>query len=63
MLQMAASYSVLANGGVYVKPQIVKQIEFPDGRVIVNKKEETHRVIKESTAKIVTDMLVNGVEK
>ncbi len=63
MLQMAAAYSVLANGGVYVKPQIVKEIEFADGRKDVFKKEEKHRVIKETTAKIVTDMLVSGVEK
>lgn len=62
MLQMASAYSVLANGGIYVQPQIVKQIEFPDGKIIVNKKEETHRVIKESTSKTITNMLVHGVE-
>ena len=60
-LQMAAVYSVFANGWVYVKPQIVQSIEFADGRVITNKPEITHRVIKESTSKIMTQALVESV--
>ncbi len=61
MLQMAAAYSVLANGGIYMEPHIVESITRPDG-----KKEDTiptplRRVIKEETAKKVTAMLVDGV--
>lgn len=62
MIQMAAAYSVFANGGIYYKPQIVKSIEFPDGRTIVNKPEATHRVIKEETARIMTELLVDWVD-
>lgn len=61
MIQMAAAYSVLANGGVYYKPQIVKSIDFPDGKSIVNKPEATHRVLKETTAKTMTEVLVEWV--
>ncbi|MBW7954595.1 penicillin-binding protein 2 [Candidatus Gracilibacteria bacterium] len=61
ILQMASVYSTIANGGVYYKPQIVKSIDFPNGRHIVNKPEADHRVIKESTSKIMTQVLVDSV--
>ncbi len=61
MLQMASVYSVLANGGVYYTPQIVKSIEFADWRKIENEPQATHRVIKESTSKIMTEVLVDSV--
>lgn len=61
MLQMASVYSVIANGGVYYKPQIVKSIEFADGKKIINKSEATHRVLKESTAKTMIQVLVDWV--
>jgi len=60
-LQMATAYSAIANGGVYVKPKIINKIEYPDGKVVEYKPEITHRVIKESTAKTVTNLLVDGV--
>jgi membrane peptidoglycan carboxypeptidase len=40
-----------------MQPYIVKSITFDDGRVVENKANPVQRVIKESTAKIVTDML------
>lgn len=61
MIQMASAYSVLANGGIYYKPQIVKSIDFADWKSIVNKPQATHRVIKESTSKIMTEVLVDWV--
>ncbi|MDD3302121.1 MAG: penicillin-binding protein 2 [Candidatus Gracilibacteria bacterium] len=61
-LQMASAYSVLANGGVYVKPNIIKSIKMPSGKSVSFKPEITHRVIKESTAKIITSMLVDSVD-
>ncbi len=62
-LQMATAYSVLANGGVYVKPRIIESIQFSDGKQIVYKPDILRRVIKESTARDVSEMMVNGVEK
>lgn len=61
-LQMATAYSVLANGWVYLKPNVIKQIEFPDGRIIESKPEQLRRVLKEKTSRIVTSMLVDWVE-
>lgn len=63
MLQMAAAYSVLANGGVYMQPYIVESILYPDGKRIETVPTPLRRVIKEDTAKQVTAMLVDGVQK
>lgn len=61
-LQMASAYSVLANGGVYMKPYIVENITFPDGEELNFKPEAVRRVLKPSTSKTVTKMLVSWVD-
>ncbi len=60
-LQMAVAYSVLANWWVYVTPSIVEEIRFSNWKIIKYKKEEVRRVIKESTSKLITKMLVSSV--
>ena len=62
-LQMASAYSAIANGWVFVKPRVIKEVQFSNGKVIEHKQEVTHRVLKPSTSKIVTAMLVDGVDK
>ena len=61
-LQMANAYSILANWGIYIKPKIIDYIEFPDWRIIKYKKEEERRVIKNSTSKLITTMLVDSAK-
>ncbi len=61
VLHMAAAYSVIANGGVYIRPNIIRKMKYPDGRVFNYQKEVTHRVIQESTSKTVSSMLVDSV--
>lgn len=61
-LQMASAFSVLANWWVYVKPNIIKEIKTPTWKVLTYKPEKLHRVIKEETAKIITNMLVDSIE-
>ena len=60
-LQMAAAYSVIANGWLYYTPRIVDTIEFSDGKTITYKTEIQRRVLKESTSKLMTKLLVHGV--
>ncbi len=60
-LQMAAAYSTLANGGLYIKPRILDKIEFADNKKIIYKSEIERRVIQESTSKMITKMLVDWV--
>lgn len=62
-LQMASAYSVIANGWVYVRPMIVKKLIYEDGRTVEYKPEILRRVIKDSTSKTVTAMLVESIQK
>ena len=61
-IQMAAAYSVLANGGVYIKPRIIEEIRFPEWKTIIYKKEVERRVIKETTSELITKMLVDSAK-
>ena len=55
-LQMAGAYGALANDGVYHKPQFISKIETPDG-IVRNYDTSGERVMKSSTAYMITDML------
>lgn len=61
MLQMAAAYNVLANGGVYMKPYIVESIQYPDGKRVENTPTAIRRVLKKETSETITAMMVDGV--
>lgn len=61
LLQMAAAYSVLANGGVYMEPYIVESLTYPDGRKIDTIPTPLRRVIKEESSKEITAMLIDSV--
>jgi cell division protein FtsI/penicillin-binding protein 2 len=61
MLQMASAYSVLANGGVYMQPYIIESMTYPDGKKVETVPTPLRRVLKESTSKQITAMLVDGV--
>ncbi len=57
-IQMAASYSVFANGGNLVRPSVVKAITDEQGNVIRESSTETIRkVISENTAARVLDLM------
>lgn len=57
-IQMVTAASVIANGGKLVKPHVVKEVLDDDGNIIQSTEiVEKHRVISESTARRVTDML------
>lgn len=60
-LQMAGAYSAFATEGIYHKPQFVSKIETPDG-LTRNYDSSGVRVMKKSTAYMITDML-KGVIK
>lgn len=62
-LQLITGVNAIANGGNLMKPYVVKEIETQDGRKIAIKPTLERRVIKESTAKTMTWMMVNAVEK
>lgn len=55
-LQMAGAFGAFANGGTYHKPTFVAKIETADG-VVHNYSSTGKRVMKASTAYMITDML------
>lgn len=61
-LQIASAYATIANGGIYMKPYLVESIEYSDGKKVDYKPQPIRRVLKEETAKIVSDMLVSSVD-
>ncbi|MBI1819813.1 MAG: penicillin-binding protein 2 [Nitrospirae bacterium] len=56
-LQMAAAFSVIANGGVFVKPRVVRGVLDEKGGVSRGESEKPRRVISERTAREVTRIL------
>ncbi|MBN2804529.1 MAG: penicillin-binding protein 2 [Deltaproteobacteria bacterium] len=63
LMQVAAAYSAMANGGTLYKPQIVKRIETPDGDVIKEFEPEIkHRVtVGRHSMDIIMEALVGVV--
>lgn len=61
-LELTASYASIANDGIYTKPIFFTKILDHNGKILINNEPETRRVIKDSTAFLVTDALKNSVE-
>lgn len=61
-IQMIRAVAVLANGGKLVEPHIVTEITDNSGKTIIIKPKVVREVIKESTSKVITEMLVSSVE-
>ena len=62
-LQLAQALSIIANGGIFIEPHIVKSIKKVDGSVIYAfKPKKQKRVLKYQTSKILRDMLREVVE-
>lgn len=62
-LQLVAAYSAIANGGQLMEPHLVKEIRSADGELIYRVKPRAiRRVVSESTARDVRQMLLQVVE-
>lgn len=61
-IQMVRAVSAIANGGFLMEPHIVKQIR-DQGRIFEVKPKVVRQVIKESSAKAVTEMMVAAVDE
>ncbi|MCB9806894.1 hypothetical protein H6768_03295 [Candidatus Peribacteria bacterium] len=63
LIQMAAAYSVLANGGIYMQPYIVQQRVYPDGDAINTEPIPVRRVISPTTSQKIIAMLTESAQK
>lgn len=61
-LQMVNAFAAIANGGILMKPYLVKEVIHNDGSRIVTKPKQMRRVISERGSMILSGMLVNVVE-
>jgi cell division protein FtsI (penicillin-binding protein 3) len=61
-LQMISAINVIANGGEFMDPYIVSQINYPDGRQEIYGPVKDHQVIDHSTASQLSAMMVHVVD-
>lgn len=63
LLEMAAAYATIANGGVYRAPQLVTRIEDAEGTVLATFEPEPERVLDEETAVALLDMMRDVIDR
>lgn len=56
-LQMATAYSVIANGGSWVKPHIVREMRSPDGSIMFQARPESRPALKQETVEKLRGMM------
>lgn len=61
-MMMAAAYAAFANGGTYYQPLSVNKVVYRDNGDVVNFQSESRRAMSDSTAFMITDMLVTSAE-
>ncbi len=59
--EMAAAYAVFANGGMYIEPHSYTKVVDNSGKVLLEKHIKPKRVLRDSTAYIMTNMLKDVV--
>ncbi|MFL5309919.1 MAG: penicillin-binding protein [Myxococcales bacterium] len=63
-LQTVMAMAAIANGGLLLKPFIVSRVVAPDGKALLQRqREEVRRVLRPATARQITAMLEEVVEK
>ena len=60
-LELTAAYATIANGGVYTEPIFFTKILDRNGKVLINNEPETRRVLKDSTAFLLTDAMKDSL--
>ncbi len=62
-MEMTAAFATIANGGEYIKPMFYTKILDHDGNVLIENTPKTRRVLKETTAFLLTDAMEDVVTK
>lgn len=60
-LELTAAYATIADGGTYTRPRFYTRILDHDGNVLIDNTVETHTVLKETTAFLLTDAMKDVV--
>lgn len=62
-IELLTAFSSVANRGIRMEPHVVKEIVTSEGKTIKVNPKSMGRTISENTARIMTEMLVNAVNK
>jgi len=63
-LEQTAAYAAIANGGIYIQPHYYTVVYDHDGEVLLDAGMlDTHRVIKETTAYMLTHMMIDVITR
>ncbi len=62
-LEMTAAYGAIANKGVYIEPILYTKVLDDKGNVLIDKTPESHQAIKETTAFLLTDAMLDVVRR
>ena len=62
-LEMTAAYAAIANAGVYTEPIFYTEIYDHDGNLLYENTPSTHVAMKETTAALITDAMVDVVDQ
>ena len=63
LLEVTGAYATIANKGVYQEPIFYTHVTDHDGNLLLVKEQETHRVIKESTAYLLTSAMADSMKE
>lgn len=61
-MMMAAAYAAFANGGTYYEPLTINKVIFRETGEVRNYESESKKAMSDSTAYMITDMLITAVE-
>ena len=61
-VQLAGAYAAFGNGGYFTKPYSVSKVEYIDSGKTVSLKNKKKKVMEDSTAYMITDVLLYAVE-
>lgn len=61
-LELTGAYAALANGGNYIKPKFYSRIEDSQGNVILDNTSEETRVVKDTTAFLITKAMEDVIK-
>ena len=62
-VELLTVFSAIANKGIMMKPQVVSQVRDNEGKIVNIEPEIVGKPISEASAKVMTEMLVNAVNK
>lgn len=61
-LELTGAFAAIANGGIYTTPVFFTRILDHDGKILIDNEPETHRVLKDSTAYLLTDAMEDSMQ-